>query len=112
MSACACVLLLAAGGSARAADYPLCVQYLPYSPPDLYLRTTRATTSFYVSITPGCLDNFVAVGIEAVVGEVCANVDQAEGHAAGSVLVRAPAENGGANRQKYDTHGRKPQELG
>ncbi len=58
MSAFACVLLLAAGGPARAADYPLYVRYLPYSPPNLYLRTTRATTAYYISITPGTTWNF------------------------------------------------------
>jgi uncharacterized repeat protein (TIGR01451 family) len=58
MSALACAVLLGAGSPAQAADYPLYVRYIPYSPPNLHLRTARATTAYYVSITPGTTWNF------------------------------------------------------
>ncbi|MGI9309333.1 MAG: hypothetical protein ACR2P6_08725 [Gammaproteobacteria bacterium] len=58
MSALACVLLLSTSAPAYAANYPLYVRYIPYSPPNLHLRTSRATTAYYVSITPGTTWNF------------------------------------------------------
>ena len=58
MSALLMAGVLGASAPAQAADYPLYVQYLPYNPPNLHLRTTRATTPYYISITPGTTFNF------------------------------------------------------
>lgn len=42
-----CALLAGAPGVARAADLPLYVHYLPFAPPELFLRTTRVATAFF-----------------------------------------------------------------
>ena len=54
------LLLLGAGalGKAYAANFPLYVRYLAYTPPNLYLRAARATQAFYVPINSGTTFNF------------------------------------------------------
>ena len=44
---------------ARAADYPLYVRFIPYSPPNLHLDETRATTAYYLpGMNAGVTYNF------------------------------------------------------
>jgi len=40
-------LLVCLAVPARAAEFPLYVHYLPFNPPDLFLRTTRVATAFF-----------------------------------------------------------------
>ncbi len=40
-------------------DYPLYMRFIPYNPPNLHLRTTRATNAYYIpGVNPGTTFNF------------------------------------------------------
>ena len=43
----AVLLLMGTPHTAGAADLPLYVHYLPFGPPNLFLRTTRVTQAFF-----------------------------------------------------------------
>ena len=69
------VILLFTLTNVKATPYPLYVRYIPYTPPNLHLRTTRATTAYYLpSLNQGVTYNFTTDNLLAPIRFVSGSI--------------------------------------